>query len=487
MATYTLPDVTLPSGTLSTTLYSSVAGLTAPTFPSLLIPGVRSERVDTVAGAVDLAEMEFGFIEDYSVHSAGFWHTVLNGTLEIQLTLDDGSVYKHFFWGLVNPLLSTEDEVDLTSGSIVRRSNSFKAVSVLTKMQSFAAITAITGLESDSSLNATGPYGGTYGIMGTPQDLIAECVSLAFSQSFVTGNVILPASHDIQFHITANDSTNYYDMSNSYILLEIFGGSGGIRSTLLSKYATAYDLMMAVCKTFGVFPVHYYDTNSSQHQIQLVNRGRTFSSYATLPMPLAPPEGYSKFYPMGQNLLINQSLAMPSGLKGSNPHKYGAGYMLGSSWFATDAPQLFSSDLDTQMLFGCYGGAFTDFDADNSHYEEMLWQLHDPVGGVYEAEFFQRVRSWNYAAAAYGSDEQMSLQAMGEYLFFRLGNYTAKRAYDRVYPGVAATISGGTYHNNVKLGMTTQINDGVSTRNFFASDIQCDLMRDLMTIHWIEI
>ena len=496
--TYTLPDVVLPDGgILHASLISSVGGLTVPTFPCLLLKNGVQHRVDIQPGAVDNPQAEFGFIEDYSVHSAGFWYTVLNGgALDVVLTIDEGAGSKQYFYGTVNPMLSTVDEVDLTTGKITRKSDSFKADSGLAKLKGYPLSTWAPGLPSSGDIYnseavpATGVWGGYYGIMQTPHAIVCSFLK-ALNGSFQITDCSVPNDGsydgDIQYTLTLNDPTGIYDWFTSYILVDINGTSSTVPAnyTWQRQYATLYDALMALCRSWGFFPYYYFD--GSRHRIQMMTRGRSGLGSATLPTALE-----SKFYPMALGIIQNQSLTMPAGMRGTAPNQYGGGYMTGSTWNQLTAPEAFNADLDTQMLNGLYLGpipANPAGDTYTDHYEEMLWQLHDKdLGtGYYQADFFQRARYWNYASGAYSSWKLSALQAMGEYLFYRLGNYTVKRGYDRTYPGIAATVAGVTSQANMILGMQTDISDGVSTRHFWASDITKDPMTSTTKVHLVEI
>ena len=501
--TYTLPDVILPDGgTLHTELISSVGGLTAPTFPCLLLKGGVEHRVDVLAGAVDNPQAEFGFIEDYSVHSAGFWYTIMNGTaLDIWCTIDEGAGAKPFFYGTVNPQLCTIDEVDLTSGAITRQSDSFKADSGLAKLKSYPVSIWAPGLPStgdryiDEAVPATGPWGGTYGVMQTPHCIVCSFMK-ALNGSFDWSDCIEPLDGtgqygDIQYTLTLADPTNIYNFATTYILVDVYGGPATkpVSVTWAEQFSNLYDVLMALCRSWGYFPYYYFD--GSRHRVQMMTRGRSVAA-ATLPTPLAPPIGQSKFYPMAVGIVQNQTLTMPTGIRGTAPNQYGSGFMTRQTWNQLPTPSAFASDLDTLMLNGLYLGpipANPAGDTYTDHYEEMLWQLHDKdLGtGYYQADFFQRVQYWDYATGAYSSLEESALQAMGEYLFYRLGNYVQKRGYDRTYPGIAATVSGVTSQKNVTIAMQHDINDGVSTRHFWASDVTKDPMQSLTKIHWVEI
>src|SRR3990170_4130472 len=85
---YTLQTSVLPVGTVIIKLYSALNGLTIPTFASLSVPDDIVERCDLIPGEIELQEMTFEFVEDYSTYTEGFWYKVLQSYEEIQIGIE---------------------------------------------------------------------------------------------------------------------------------------------------------------------------------------------------------------------------------------------------------------------------------------------------------------------------------------------------------------------------------------------------------------
>ena len=74
-------------------------------------------------------------------------------------------------------------------------------------------------------------------------------------------------------------------------------------------------------------------------------------------------------------------------------------------------------------------------------------------------------------------------QAVCEYYFYRFTD--GRTQFTRTYDSLKGTLT-YTSQRYMQTSVGTQINDGVSTRNYYASEVRKDAQNDKISIVWVE-
>ena len=138
MTTYTLQTSVISTGTIVVKITSPLAGLTIPSSPTLFGLSEIIESLDALPGVVQVEEIDIDYIDDYTTYAEGFWHKVLaEVSVDIQMTLDEGSGATHLFYGRNLKSGTSQEEFDLTP-SAFQRSGTIHCLSFLTVLKSLS-------------------------------------------------------------------------------------------------------------------------------------------------------------------------------------------------------------------------------------------------------------------------------------------------------------------------------------------------------------
>jgi hypothetical protein len=453
ITTYTVQTSVLASGTMTVKLHSDLVDLVVPTFQTLKLDTDFVTRVDIGPGRIELENVQFDYVEDYTVYAEGFWYKVLNSYAEIQLLLNEGSGDTHFYWGRVLKNQTPIEEFDLTVGNIQRR-GSIQTMTILGKMKDFTAQEILNDIDAELFLDCLTLDGvGSDNQVIKLSDFMNSFVKTVFNTTFDPLDIALQG-----FDLKLAEQT----YSNLYLLAKVksSGAWFGLFNTdkWPSTYATAFDLFTAICRSLAVIPRHYYDVANSRHRIELLTRGTSFAYPGTFGVP-----AQSTFQPS-----IDEGVNNLTVHAGAAAVLYYSGPDNKSTY--TDAPNGFESDMDVTMEWG------------GVDYVTSI--LYHDTGTAYKAVLEGEWMYWDYEAGAWSTGYNAEV-AMARYLYTRLSQ--VKRSYSRTYNSLKSTANAVLSHVNTTILMRTSIDDGIASRNFYATEVTKNPDKDECTIQWNEV
>jgi len=450
---YSLQSVLYPGGLTQFYLLSSLSGLVMPTKKTLSFAGEVTERVDVQAGENNIETVDYSYIEDYGTYPEGFWHKVLQGTTEIQTTVDQGAGPLHYAWHSIPPQNNTQSEISLLSGAIRRQGTKLQGISRLLTLQSVPLSTifqyALSWAEQDTPGNSWCTIQNILDAMA-----LAMGSSLTTTASSVVGN-------DFRFSSAIDWTTTPTSWSTPQSLYMILANVTGVGIGLwaadqwMSRYATAYDLLIALCKTFGWVPSYTFDVANNRHVLMVIPRGS-----ANTAATIGSGTVLSNYYPSTGLLVNNIGITRDSGLVNNTDKPPGESYFSAGTWTAGQAPPGFQPDMSVNVLFEVAGFNYSDFD--------MLYQAAQPLA-------VGSVDVWDYTANAWYSVAHphtplLTMQQAAAYYYW--SRFQAQKSmYERRVYGLNLA---------QKILDKTTINDGVVSRNYYLTELRKDVRTNQM-------
>jgi hypothetical protein len=476
MTKYSLSDTKTLAGTLKSYLYVD------STLPALTIPSkIHFEdiekfiaKVDVTAGRADIENVQIDIYEDYTTYPEGFWYKIINNyptktingnivncDVQIMFTLMEGSDEVFLFRGSVKRNGTSQQEFKRV-GTTAIRGMSIQLVSLLMAMQNIPTnMLTVNTVPFGDPVNT--PFVHVDGVvtetffMSKLGDLLSAIVALTYG--FKPGDCVFTNnSTDIQgasSFMTWMKWTDLwfiagFDFSAPAPAPDIQGGyldSVHASYAWANKYASALDLMKAICFQFGCVPEYSFgqtdgtikNDGSDRHLITLNSRGKN-----------------QKIVPVG-NILDSEyessSLADSSAM--NNPVlniRFSDILSSGSftAWIAgvrydnypshvVTIPSNAQFDIDGSVeFFGQVG--------DESHDTFLLWDTASIGAGSSDGHNISHFRWWNYAFdngdgtfGKYIDTDTGWYPAIANYYHFRFpGN---RPQYTRLYDSLQASIT----------------------------------------------
>ena len=106
----------------------------------------------------------------------------------------------------------------------------------------------------------------------------------------------------------------------------------------------------------------------------------------------------------------------------------------------------------------------------------------DGSGNVYAATDF---KYWNYSTAATEIADNLP-KAIALYYFERFGSLLNRMEYSRTYTSLQANNGSSNSQMWMQNLNRTTINDGITIRNFYATEIHKDILKNQATVVWVE-
>ncbi len=477
--TYTLQTSVLPSGTLTVYLYSETNGLTIPTKQTLIVDQDFTERIDLIPGTIEIEQVSFGFVEDYSTYDEGFWYKVLNGYAEIRCVLNDGGAASHLFWGRVIGAYAPFDEYDLTTNNIQRK-GSFQCVSMMILLRETTTASCITeALLHKGNFNGSTEAGNAGGLDDEDflqlRALVASIAKVAFGNStYSIGLCDIKSGKTDDIQLYDATATTWHNFIDFYMWLgPVAGGAAYLESTIGALYwgtqfPTVWELLSALGQNLGI--CFRASGDSTQVIIEVLSRGRSFDQ-ATYPVPVE-----SQFIPQTEDVATGvQTSHVDTARDANKRHAYNKA---GTATFGTgDLPAEIPTDISVTTQFILDEGEVA---YSTTYVKEALFHLDDPDSPSY-AHRLTDARFWDYSDQSYDSTKS-ALVALFYYKF-----NTAKRSYLRTYGSLKSTLGGNTGHSSTRILGCAAIDDDVASRNFYAIEIRKNLLSNRATVRWAEV
>lgn len=475
MNTYTIQSTELPSGILTARLITEIGGLTIPADPTLVFDSDLISRLDGIPGIIEPQSWKIRFMEDYSTYAEGFWFKVLMvGDPAIEVLLNEGTGNKYIFRGHCLREAISFGEFDFFGN--IQRGGSFQCKSEIDKINNLTVQSLFNYLDTIRI--------DTFLFYNRLIDFVIAAANLGYEQTGVS----IVQTGNLNEIIGKDESFGQYFSFGEFCMWanETTYSQTGLRSHWISTYTGTLDLIRDIAGNFGLL-IDSAFAPDGKPTIRIFGRS---GSVATLEMPIESSIGFD-------NALVTRITAGDS-RSGSSAWIEPVGSRGGSSggtrseilynYHLTTFPQNKRSDLSIKTLFAKWHYPQT--------FPDARWTIFTQVPGN-DVLRVTAMKFYDYANATYSADiatdNDPSILADGKviiaepilgYLYRRFFN--DKRMYERTYATLKATIGGNVSTTNMELGVKTQINDGISTRTYYATEIRKNFMTNRMFVKWIE-
>ena len=512
-----------PSGGTGCTLtIPSVHGdITYPTKVPILDLGGIKESIDSLGnGKTILDNVDVTLKEDYSVHSEGFWHKMLTefaGTdvngfpslldFELMFTVFEGTDETFVFRGKIYRIESPEEEYyldNITTPNVVVRGVKLRLVSSLTSLQNVSIEQLRVEINTHLELRTLaslidGTHWNVY--MVSYKIILASMLKCATGEAYNVSNVV-NNSTDIQIQGTSELPLpyTYIDWLNGYLDANYLWPSGfgintqsseQITSSWYDTFSNAFDLLVHICQGWGVVPRYSFgtaaeliDANSANNTSRIVlnSRGSSGGTQVTMTGKLLTPASSSSpvqptFTTDTQNKPRTFSVNNPAFADDALLYSYNG--LIGHQ----EVPPIHMS-FDMELN--------TDFKTSGVPYPQYYLHFIDESGNYYPVFECQY---WNCKTSAYVivtgdglSDPTCYLSnlagALFEYFYNRFTPWRCQ--FEREYSSIKVNNGSTVSQRNCRTLIRHVINDGVSSRNVYGTEVEKDLLNGKVRILWVQ-
>jgi hypothetical protein len=465
MAEYVLQSTVVASGTLEITLITDLAALTIPTYASLSPVGEFVQRVDVLPGVQELEQAEFEYFEDYSTYDEGFWFKVLMyGGAQIRVTIDDtGTGQGMLFWGAISEQMTNIEEVAMYGGKFVRKGK-FTAVSLMSLLREVATGDIEVDLRSHPTQITVAFRNGVaaeaHGSYIKLRAVFEQAVAAAFGQP-LDSSAVVAIGNEIEF---SPDDTNFFGFDDLYVEGWVAGTAwnGMMDSTRwVQRFPHAFDLLAGIARCFGYVVKHDAYIGSGDvyyHRILLISRNQTTSAQLTFPNPTK-----SDVVVSSQSEVRYFQFDSGNGLPTYYYDREGSVFDSQTKPFGFDPNYTLLAEIDNHPT-----GA-----------DPICVYVYD--SGADNMQSCSAARVWNCLTSAWEEYTQFRV-AIYKFYITRFGGN--KRVYSREYATMKDVA--GT-QGNLTLCARHAITDGVAARNFYATEIRKDPLKNSSFIRWQEV
>ena len=480
---YTLTTFVSQTGTFTIDLFSSIAGLTIPTGQSVLAIGNTEEVADIKMGTIQAGTLKLTLADDYSVYSEGFWFKVLNGgTTWLRFYLDQGAGSTFFFFGTPQQETIIWDELLITSDRV-------RVVNLDLISTALVMFDSLTTDWVDAVIANTVDSGQKYdlepSLLISPLGLFAAMlVSSGLNSTYSLSDVsfVFDGGPDFKFTLVGAE----LNLSEIYVPVKWWttgsGGAhdvtgyfshgvlgGGFPQGLDISFPKLQDLIGSLLRNFGVVMRMDYDAVNERHLIQLIQRGRAYSTTLTF----AKPPKVSQIS-NGIDLIGDAVRAVDL----TDDTKF--------CWFSkkfSDEPTLVtipnyvSFDIDTQSIFRIN----TDAGQGSGNRSFYYWEGTPGSGNVP----MDGIKYYNYATAAdVTAGTNPMEEAIAGYIYHRFTNQFAQIMHR--YGSMSASDGVVTDHTHINVLRRVSIDDGTGAKTYYANKVRKYPQTDESEIEWIK-
>ena len=486
---YTLPPIlNRPIGQINCYMFidSSIAAVTVPTKVRFLDIGKVVEKIDAEAGTTDISNVDITLAEDYTVYPEGFFYKLIvenpNANIDFMFTVMNGANEEFYFRGTVYRQGGVVPELYLDNvsspGSWVRGVK-VQLVSALITLQNstMGDLSAIVGahffpMQCDSSLFPT------YNFV-TLKTVFASMMELAFIGAYDESLVI--DNGDFSSLPNGVQTTSSISWINFSITLSWFqaasSGSPSQPNPYYSQYATPWDLLKQLCAQFGVIPRYTFGNSSgyidstpsnNKHRITFNTRGKSGNSITMVGNVISSSINQMTSRIVSR-LSVTSNVVLPS---------YECWYWDGNLDLIDQAEPWRTFDKNIGADFTGLGGAW-DY--------AYFYQQNSSIARMEPILNFQY---WNYHTGAIADTSGVNINytdpfmaAIASYFYNRYG--TIWMEYDRVYGSLLSNNGSSNSQMWTQTLQQSTISDGITSRSFFAAEIQKDILGNNVEIIWV--
>jgi hypothetical protein len=491
----TLPIINhLPIGVMNCYLLhdDSITGLTYPTTVNFADLGQVGETIDAEAGITEYDNVNIEINEDYSTYTQGFWHKLINEyptfDFELMFTVIEDTVEMFLFRGKIyrENITETEIHLDNITGTPVNvcRSVSLKLVSSLLILKDVTIADLNEEVLTHEVNNADIIRADEQQIDSANivrlDAVFASMIKLAYGTSY---DVSLAINNSTEILVWSYEHSAYESILNMYMCSDFFRAADEITNQYYKRFDNAYEVLRHLCRHFALIPKYMFGTTTgtidatwanNDHRLYLNSRGRSGSS-PTLSGNL-----------IKSDMIISTS-RKTTAIRSSNiHHQEWCIYVTNESGQASGAPPYYKDfDIDITIDFLPAADFATLINGYAPNVDMGLFIINEGVSPTkYNAAL--KVEYWNYATGAYQEYDYAGwcdVVIVG-YLLHRMGE--GRVEYERTYNSIKGVLGAVNSQWNCKTTMRTSINDGVTARTFYATDVKKDLTKNELSVIWVE-
>jgi len=324
----------------------------------------------------------------------------------------------------------------------------------------------------------------------TPMDFFRVALSLAFDQGYVSPSVTYP-NEDIRCKIGATP----YTLEETYLLLwknyqtpydphavtlpemayaEYFNSDKD--QYFGSTYGNVLNATGAIAKNFGFYPRYRYDISGVLHVVDLLTRGR-FGSLVTMDGGVMEPSE--------QDSDTNLS---PKTIRAKRSQDKTEAYTPGANDKSRNYP-IDDAEYELDQVLPFYIQELFDSTATPTYdYGNDFEQLFAITisGGKTTATRMDGAEYYDYGTLSYVAASGITPLAEAWVKYFRALTHRKRKIFRRRYSAITGTIGGTSSHENLTVLRRTEINDGLSVKTFYATEVRKNLRDKTVEITWVQ-
>lgn len=511
MTSYTMPVIyNTAVGEIHWKLFvdSSLPALTIPTTCNILNIGKIKESVDVQTGVIDVANCDITMAEDYSAYSDGFWYHIINSdayralNVELSFTIVENGVETFLYRGGVFRSATTWNELYLDNTTSPTR---WIRVHILqlsenqtlknTSVQNVIDYLKSTYMASNYLYVASAPSGPAFlqktakfnelfkSIIEVAYGSAGECVEIGQDVKVLDRNGVTYSWLSMAFTVQTQHDAPGGALEDSIFIAQSIAGKQNSYAWV-NRFSSAYDLLVYLCSVFLAVPRIKFDVSSDVPYVEVSYRGNHGSPSGFLTMNGGISE--STITSLDATQPVSFNIVDP--LEGTTDSYFSFPTESGVLYGQPLLSQSFDVSIQTDFIQGIYSstdGSGNDiWDVTHAGYytiERFLFVASDFL--VTNMQVYDYYNGIYYDAGISTMPNNFSTN-LCYYLKQRFRN--SRISYTRTYSSLQSNNGSTTSQANTKCLAGTQINDGVTTRNFYATAVEKDVMTNRATITWVQ-
>jgi hypothetical protein len=469
---------------------------TVPDFADLLPESVKfldlgeiRESIDLETGVTDIDQVDVTVAEDYTKCTEGFWHRIINtyptATIEIMFTIMESTNETFLFRGqMYRQDVYTEeyylDKIDGSTPTKWVRGVKFKLTSSLQLLQNVT----IADLITECTLHTIFIF--AYLVEVVPyRSIVASIIRLAYGIPYDDA-LCVNNSSDIRPRNTDGSIVNNWDeaalvVKADSLFVGFFLSDTGNSIGWYNRYANAYDLLKDICFKFGVIPRYQYGTvdglidatpANNSHRLIFNSRGNAVSS-VTMTNDFDESNFVSDSSRKAKTIRITDTIQRSQEIQ----CQY---WFLNNVLTEIEAPPFAKFDIDGEIDI-----LITSVSAPFSMTGLILY---DSISALYVGAA-TTVDWWRYSDGSRqvtSGDYLVSCLARSlvQYLFYRFQK--GRLEYTRLYESLKANDGSTDSQRWNRTLVGHAINDGVTARTFYATEVSKNVLTNKSKVVWVE-
>ena len=514
MTAYALPDIeNNPAGVMKIDLLleSDVNAPTISTRVKVLSIGTLTELIDVQPGIVDVQNLEVELAEDYSTYTEGFWYHVIqtdpSKEVQFRFILEEDGTDTFYFWGKVYREEIEWPELYInTAETDIIRSVTVRLVSIIHSLKDVGIATTIAEIQT---------HGSAISSLWTVESVLASILASGMVQEYDTTNIHIRATDIRLFKSDLETVVNVKDAlvqgnSIGFTVERGYFSSPAVDTNRLHwayRYSNPFDLLRALCLNFGWVCRYFYGQAdgsyagdaTDRHRFEFVTRGNAYADYVTADAGIKDSTLFSDTVNKSVNIRVSDTLVASEDTN-DDPTIIHLDPTYGYAWFVNGKENVCVPVWDgvgeVASSYVTEPPPNAEFDLDFAA-EFTVGQFDTPpLGGVYgyralrydngdgTASYCALAGFYDYAAGAW-NDQQVCLQN-ALMLYYARRFTSGRKMYERKYGSLKWSDGSTTSHIHLKPMKRIEINDQITTDNYYATEVRKDFESNTSTVLWIE-